>query len=196
MKRNLLALFLALALIATAFQAQAFDGDRKGFMLNLGVGAGSAKMTGSAGDFDASLDETGFGGDFKIGGGINPQTMIYYTNRTLFYSTEMTYYDPILETNHTASSDLINGMSAVGVSYFLEPQAPSFFFSGALGIGVLTDSEGDDSESGFGFTVGAGYEFAKNWIIEGTYMHAGIGEELGVDFSISNLMLSVSWLAY
>lgn len=191
MKRNLLALVLALALIVTAFQAQAFNGERQGFMLNLGVGAGQAKWTAEDEGIEVSFDKTGFGGDFKIGGGINPQTMIYYSNRTLFYSLD--FSDGM---GGTVSSNLVNGMSAVGVSYFLQPQAPSFFFSGALGIGVLTDSEGEDSQSGFGFTFGAGYEFAKNWIIEGTYMNASIGEEMGVDMSISNLMVSVSWLAY
>ena len=192
MKRNLLALVLALALIATAFQAQAFDGERQGFMLNLGVGAGQAKWNMSTAGIDVSLDKTGFGGDFKIGGGINPQTLLYYTNRTLFYSIEaLDFY-----TGEPYTADFVNGMSAIGVSYFLQPEAPSFFFSGALGIGVLTDSEGSDSESGFGFTLGAGYEFAKNWIVEGTYMNAKVAEELGIELSISNLMVSVSWLAY
>jgi hypothetical protein len=90
-------------------------------------------------------------------------------------------------------------MSAAGVSYFLEPQAPSVFFSGALGLGVVIDSEADDSMTGFGFTLGVGFEFARSFIAELTYMNAGVSGDVdipGVDISISSIMVTVSWLAY
>lgn len=182
MRKMSFRILLVCILMIAAVQVQAFDGDRQGFMLNLGMGFGKAEITGSSNSVSVSTDENGFGGDFKLGGGINPQTMIYYTNRTLFYTVD--------------STSLVNGMSAVGVSYFLQPQVPSFFFSGAMGIGVFLDDDADESESGFGCTVGIGYEFSKNWIIEGTYMSAQVAEETGVDLSISNLMVTVSWLAY
>ena len=143
-------------------------------MLNLGLGFGQGKLS----DSSDSVDGTGFGTDFKIGAGTSDKLMIYYTNRVVWYSPD------------GASSTWYNGMSAVGVSYFLEPQSPSFFFSGALGIGVISNTF--DSESGFGFTLGAGYEFARNFIAEITYMYAGLDNDL----SISNIALTVSWLAY
>ena len=193
MRKMSLGVFLVVVILFAAVQVQAFDGDRKGFMLNLGVGYGQAKFTGTMGSVSAGLESNGFGGDFKLGAGINPQTMIYYSNRTLLYSLEIE--DPYSGAS-MESSTMVNGMSAVGVSYFLEPEAPSVFFTGALGLGVLLDSESSTSESGVGYTVGVGYEFAKNWILEATYMKANIGDEMGVGMDISNLMLTISWFAY
>ena len=60
----------------------------------------------------------------------------------------------------------VNGMSAAGISYFLEPQAPSVFFSEALGIGLILDSDAEESMSGFEFTLGVGFEFARNFVAE------------------------------
>ena len=189
--KQLLSCILVIGILAAAGQVLAFDGDRQGFMLNLGLGFGQAKETVSIGGVDASVKENGFGGDFKIGGGINSQTLLYYSNRTLFYSLDS--YDVL---GNPTTYDWVNGMSAAGVSYFLNPQAPSFFFSGAVGIGVLMDREAEENESGLGVTLGLGYEFATNWIIEVTYMTAKVAEELGADLTISNFMVSVSWLAY
>ncbi len=189
MKTKILLLAAVLFLLMAPFQASAFDGDRQGFMLNLGLGFGQGKLSASGFGASASVDAIGFGGDFKIGGGPSSQVQIYYTNRTLWYSPEA----------GGESGDLINGMSAAGVSYFLEPQAPSVFFSGALGMGVVVDSEADDSMSGFGFSLGVGFEFVPNFIAELTFMHSGVSGDNdidGIDFSISNIMVTVSWLAY
>ena len=78
-----LLLCAALFLLMAPMQASAFDGDRQGFMLNLGGGLGQGKLTASGGGASASVDAIGFGGDFKIGGGPSSQVLIYYTNRTL-----------------------------------------------------------------------------------------------------------------
>lgn len=195
MKKTITMTIMALVSLALATPTLGFDGDRQGFMLNLGAGFGQAKQTASAMGVEVSLDATGFGGDFKIGGGVNPQMLIYYTNRTLFHTQEVTYTDPYYGPQ-TLEADYVNGMSAVGVSYFLAPEAPSLFFSGGIGLGVLMDREAEESESGVGFTAGIGYEFASNWIVEGTIMSAKVFEEMGVEMSISNLMVSISWLAY
>ncbi len=182
MKNTLISLSLVLILVSAVEPAQAFDGDRKGFMLNLGIGAGKAEVFVTGGDISSSMDEIGFGGDLKIGGGVNSQTVIYYTSRTLFYSVN----------DYSA----VNGMSALGVSYFLEPQAPSVFFSGGLGLGALIDIDGQDSESGIGYTLGVGFEFVPNWTLEATYMRATVESEGELDLGISNLMISISWFAY
>lgn len=182
MKKILISLTLILLLVSFAAQVQAFDGDRKGFMLNLGAGFGQAEWEITGGGASLSVDETGFGGDFKLGAGINSQTVVYYTNRTLFYSIE--------------EYNFVNGMSALGMSYFLEPQAPSIFFSAGVGLGVLMDSDASESESGMGFTFGLGFEFSTNWTLEATYMKANVLSEGDADLNISNLMISINWFAY
>jgi len=189
MKIKALLITLALLLLMVPLTASAFDGDRQGFMLNLGAGFGQGKLTASGFGASASTDAVGFGGDFKIGGGPSSQVLVYFTNRTLWYSPEVANIE----------GNLINGMSAAGVSYFLEPQAPSFFFSGALGVGVAVDRDADESMSGMGFTLGVGFEFARSFIAELTFMYSGVSGDIdidGVDWSISNIMVTVSWLAY
>jgi len=190
MKTKILLLSALLFLLMVPLQASAFDGERKGFMLNLGLGFGQGKLDVGTGGLSAGVDATGFGTDFKIGGGASDQVLIYYTNRALWYSPSV---GPV-------SADLVNGMSAAGVSYFLEPQAPSVFFSGALGLGVLLDSDAEEADSGFGFTFGVGFEFARSFIAELTYMRAGVGSEdfggVNIDATISSIMVTVSWLAY
>ena len=183
MKMKTLLLVIALFLLLAPFQASAIDGQRKGFMLNVGVGLGQGEYTGG----DISYDAIGFGTDFKIGGGLgNNKVLIYYSNRALWYSPD-------------TGGGRTNGMSAAGVSYFLSPQAPSFIFSGALGRGVSRHSDTSTSRSGFGFTIGAGYEFVRNFTAELTYMGADLGEDSGPggsSLSASSIMLTLNWLGY
>ena len=182
MKTKTMLLVIALFLLLVPFQASAIDGQRQGFMLNLGVGFGQGKYTGG----DRSYDATGFGTDFKIGGGLgNNKVLIYFTNRTLWYSPD-------------SGGSRINGISAAGVSYFLSPQAPSFFFLGALGLGVSSNNDTSTARSGFGFTIGAGYEFAQHFTAELTYMDTGLSgdSDLGGDLGASSIMLTLNWLGY
>jgi opacity protein-like surface antigen len=86
-------------------------------------------------------------------------------------------------------------MSPVGYSYFFNPQAPSFFLSGSLGLGVA-NYENADSDNGFGWGIGAGYEFATNWVIEASYLSAKVYDEGDFGLTASNLALTISWFAY
>ena len=65
----LLCSILLIAMFAT--QAQAFDGERKGFMLNLGAGVGQGKLKISDSNNSLTEDGTGFSADFKIGAGLH-----------------------------------------------------------------------------------------------------------------------------
>ena len=177
MRKMSLGILLIIVVMFAAVQAQAFNGDRKGFLLNLGVGYGQI-----GGDWEET--ESGITSDFKIGAGINSQVALYYTNRVIFKSDELT-------------SDLYYaGMSGVGVSYFLNPKAPSFFFSGAVGLATFASTaSGAIADTGMGFSFGAGFEFSQNWIIEGNYMTATIGEGV-LDYGIHTMTLTLSWFAY
>jgi hypothetical protein len=158
--------------------SRAFNNERQGFILGLGGGYGSAKWS-SHGD---SESWSGVATTLRLGGGVNNQTLVYYSNRVVFFSIE--------------GYNFYQGMSAAGVSYFLEPTGPSFFFSGELGMGVIgTWEEGGDSESGFGFTLGAGYEVSPHLLLEFNYMRASVGDS-SFDWDISNITFTVSWLGY
>lgn len=148
-------------------------------MLNLGGGFGQGKLSWT-GD---SIDDTGFGMVLKMGVGTNDQVQIYCTNQVLWYS-------PGRFTN-----TVLNGMTGLGFSYFFEPQAPSFFISGAFGVGVFAASDFGGGETGFGFTLGAGYEIVRSFSIEFTFMNSGLSDYFE-DTSISNILVTLNWLAY
>lgn len=178
MKIRMLLVFVLVAAIVLPGSAGAFNDDRQGFILGLGAGYGSAQQSGG-GDSDS------YGGvatTFRIGGGVNSQTLIYYSNRVVFFSVrDYSFYQ---------------GMSAAGVSYFLQPTGPSFFFTGELGIGVLgTWEAGGGSDSGFGFTLGAGYEVTPHFLLEANYMRASVGDS-PYDYTISNFTFTASWLGF
>jgi hypothetical protein len=174
---TIIMIFMAMTLIPQ--NSQAFNNERKGFILGLGGGYGSAKVSGDN-------DSDSWGGlatTFKIGGGTTDQVLLYYSNRVVFFSVN--------------SYNFYQGMSAFGVSYFLEPQAPSFYFSGELGLGILgTWEEGGDSDSGFGFTFGAGYEVSPHFVLEANYMRASVSSDGGFDYTISNFTFAASWLGF
>ena len=178
MKLKITIVLALVALIAVPNQAAAFNDERQGFMLGLGAGFGSAKVSWD-GDSESN---SGLATTFKIGGGTSNQLQLYYSNRVIFFSeNDINFYQ---------------GMSAFGVSYFLEPTAPSFFFSGELGLGVFdTFESGLEGDSGFGFTIGAGFEVSPHLILEANYMNAGVGES-PFDYTISNFTLTLSWLGY
>lgn len=152
MKRNL-GILLILGVLLGAVQAQAFDKDRKGFVLDLGLGFGQGKLKASAGSLEASVDAMGGAAVLRLGAGVTPTTVITYTGRAVAYKPSITVDDPLGGTM-SVEGDLANGFSGVEVMLFLEPQAPSFFFTGGLGSGVYMDNDTDESESGFGFTLG------------------------------------------
>ena len=163
-KRLILVLLLTvLAVIPT--RTHAFDGDRKGFILGFGVGYGAARYSD---DFSNGLATT-----FKIGGGPTNNYMIYYSNRVVFYG-----------------SDMAQGMSAVGVSYFLKPSGPSFFFSGEVGLANRVRVSSNTSYgTDLGITIGAGYEFTPHFMLEANVMTSDGGD-------VRNITLAVSWVGF
>jgi len=178
LKSRLIIILALVALIALPGPSNALNDERQGFMIGLGGGYGSARLSN---DSD-SESYSGLATTFKIGGGTSNQLLLYYSNRVIFFSEN--------------SLSFYQGMSAFGVSYFLEPQGPSFFFSGELGLGALDSFEsGLSGDSGFGFTIGAGFEVSPHLVLEANYMRASVGDS-PFDYAISNFTFAVAWLGY
>ncbi len=195
MKRSL-GILLVLGVLLGASQVLAFDGDRQGFVLDLGLGFGQGKLKASMGSVESSVDATGGAAVLRIGGGLGRQTVVTFTARAVSYKPSIEYTDPFTGTTTTVEGDLGNGFSGVEISYFLKPQAPSFFFTGGLGAGVYMDNDTDESESGFGLSLGGGYEFATNWVLEANIFGAKVAEIMGTDMTISAATFTISWFAY
>lgn len=190
MNWRILALFVLACVLMSAMSASAFDDERRGFILGLGAGFGSAKqtVTASAGGLsvDASTSTGGFATDFRIGGGINDQFLLYWTGQQVFFSE----FDELWA----------QGISGLGAAYFLEPTAPSLFFEAVLGVGGLIWVKEFEADTGFGFSIGAGYEFSPHWCLQASYFRANVGSDsyagVSMDQSVSSFRVTISWLAY
>jgi hypothetical protein len=153
MKRIVGALLVVLALGCTE-SASAFDGQRQGFLLGFGVGAGSYKIE----DRDS---KAGLVTDLKIGYGFTDQFQLFYTNKVTWRSADDWDGDGLI----------LHGLTGIGANYYFRPAAPSFFVGGGLGLAshgfISTDSDVDsESDSGFGFYLGGGFEFARHLNVE------------------------------
>lgn len=156
----------------------AFDDERPGFMLGVGVGYGIANVSSSG----SSTSNYGVPTVFKIGGGVSEKIMVHYSNRVVFFTEGSTSWH--------------QGISAVGATYFLNPMAPSFSFSGEVGVGVLDSFEtGISGETGIGFCVGVGYEFLPHSTVEFNYMSSSVGDS-ALDLSVSNYTITVNRLFF
>jgi hypothetical protein len=182
--------------------AFAFDGQRKGFLLGIGLGPGFTSFT-------QELESSGFGfhqsvksdretkvgliTDFKIGYAPDNTWAIYYTSKVSWFGMENTFGD-----NVTVS----NGLGAVAVSYWFKPQAPSPFLAGGIGYSTWSlpfEDDPPDTWTGFGLFAGGGYEFSRHLSIEGSLSWGKPKREVfGIEVSSNALsfMLTINALAY
>ena len=174
MKRFLLVLVLSLFVVSSAF---GFDGVRKGFVLGGGAGIGLSSYTLSGGGATSNREsQFSFMTDFKIGYAPTNQIEIVYTSKGAWFQGDG---------NLLNTFTILNNVSTASVNYYLKPEAPStFFLSGGLGLASLSApfESNVDSWYGFGFYVGAGYEFVKHYSVAFDFMY-GLPEDSGVTFN-------------
>lgn len=189
MKRIVGALLVVMALGSTE-TAFAFNGERQGFLLGFGIGASSYKIS----DKDGKI---GLETDLKIGYGFTNQFQVFYTNKVNFSTYDDAGY------SHDESGLSLHGLSAIGANYYFSPLAPSFFVGGGVGLAshgdISTDSEHDsdssESNSGAGFYISGGYEFARHWNVELAVIRDSIDYERG-NRSAWTYMVTLNGLAY
>jgi hypothetical protein len=147
----------------TTTQVQSGTANRKGFVFGLGAGGGIHRAPVFPG-FSAAgtTNEGAVITDLSIGYAPTDQILVYYSNQVA-WSRSMRY-------------DLV-GVTGVGVTYMFSPSSPSAFVKGTVGGGIVADvdfdSGGFDSnDTGLGFSISGGYEFARHWSIEAGAMFA------------------------
>ncbi len=120
---------------------------RQGWLVGLGLGGGSAGLTADG----ESSDRTGGGaGSFRVGYAFQPQLSVDL-NSSAWSKSEN-------------STTLTFDVAAIGLSYY--PAAvPGLLVHGGIGSGtesgtvVVGNTKFSESQSGLGFSVGAGWEF-------------------------------------
>jgi hypothetical protein len=98
---------------------------------------------------------------FNAGYAPNDQVLLYYSNKVGF-----------------TTDDLVDavGVTGFGVTYMLRPTSPTPFVSGSVGVGVAGTFIGSsDAESGAGYTIGGGYEFARHYSVVGDAILVRLG---------------------
>ncbi|MGB7062071.1 MAG: hypothetical protein WBF13_06920 [Candidatus Zixiibacteriota bacterium] len=203
-KRCFVWVVVGLVLFGLVSNAQAWDQQRKGFLLGFGIGPGLTSYTqtlavwdppgGGTWSFESDRENSvGVATDFKIGYAPDNSWAIYYTSKVSWFGMENAYGN-----NVTIS----NGLGAAGVTYWFQPQAPSPFVAGGIGFSTWSlpfEDPAPDSWIGPGFFAGGGYEFSRYWSVEG-YLSWGKpkDKEYGIEVSSNALsfMLTLNWLGY
>jgi hypothetical protein len=197
-KRYFIWTFVGFILFFVATNAQAWDGQRKGFLLGFGIGPGLTSFTQEVTTYLGTLespreDKMAVMTDFKIGYAPQNSWGIYYTAKVSWFGMKNALGNDVT---------IANGLGAVAVSYWFQPQAPSPFISGGFGFSSWSlpfEDNPPDSWMGAGFFAGGGYEFSKSVSVEG-YLSWGEPKdsESGIEASSNALsfMLTINLLGY
>ena len=156
-------LFASIFLLCSFGNAHAFDGERKGFILGGGIGLGMTSFTQSLGGFGERISgdretKPSFVTDFKIGGGVSEQVLLYWTSRVSWFSLENILADTVT---------IASGTAGVGVTYFPNPES-NFYLLGGLGLATWgTPFESGTSPSiGLALLGGIGFELSPHWTLD------------------------------
>ncbi len=189
-------------LAALATSAEAFDGSRKGFSLVFGLGGGSlsADQEWSLLGQKFALDNSANGAtlNLKIGYGLSDQLLLSYS--TTGTTASMETIDGLIA-GSTDEQDANFTIGGIGLIYYFSAAARSPFIDIALGISSWDDSE--NSFSGGGASIGAGYEFKKNWTAEIDYGFGSpsdkeqvFGETVSAEMTGATLAVTVNHIWY
>lgn len=197
--KTLLAFLILCIILVTTTGTFAWDGERKGFILGLGVGPGidihkqKAEVLGFEIP-DSGIDESKFSifTDFKLGYAPSNILQIYYVNKVCWLKGDWLDVRG-MDFGYYADVMILSGLTGVGVTYYFAPVAPSPFISGGVGLATsLPFESGANSRMGFGFFAGGGYEFAKHWSVEGSFRWGHATNTEILDFSTDDITLSVT----
>lgn len=180
--KRLFSAVCGLGLLACTFQAHAFDRNRPGFLLGIGVGGFGADISSSGPSVLGEEADGGLAVALRIGAGINNNFSIYFLR------------------DFQADSDFGFGLTGVGSTVYFSGAGPTPYVIGGLGLGdVSDDSIFTDSALGFAAMLGAGFAFTQGFHLDASvmYVDAELEENFqpDVDFEIVSyrLMARYTW---
>ena len=157
---------------AAATQSQEPDepsARRKGFTIGVGAGAGSHRTpTFRVVDRFGRVVSSGGGENkvaivtnFNIGYAPGDQFLLYYSNKAAF------------TTDDRVDAVAVTGF---GITYMLRRTSPTTFVSGSIGAGSASTFIGSsNAETGRGYSIGGGYEFARHLSLNGDALFVRLG---------------------
>jgi opacity protein-like surface antigen len=161
-----------------------FDGERNGFILGGGIGAGYLSNSTSY-NSNTNTDNRGvFLTHFKIGYAPSNTLEIYYLSKVSWWG----------ESDITFTL----GLSAIAATFYLDKSTETgWSISGGIGLSSLSAPFETDlkSSNGFGVFGGGGYEFANHWTVELDLLYSAISES-GADLNSFGVQLTVNVLAF
>jgi len=180
---------LLIIMVTTASTSPAFDGQRSGFILGLELGPSFNSYTQNGGSRES---EPGLATIFRLGGGFNEQSMLYFTANVNWLG---------VDTGLGGTTTMASSVVGVGYSYYLKNQTPSFFFNAGLGYSSWRAPFDSDiiSHTGFGGIIGAGYELNRHLVLE-LNLTMGSTENKDGGFTTSSdalgVQLTIGYIAY
>jgi len=175
----------------------AFDGNRKGFIIGIGVGPGytTFNQTLKNSSFTSTSDrqkKRTFMSDFRIGYAPSNLLQIFWMSKVSWFKLENSLGEDVI---------IANGFGGVGVTYSFNPTGPSPFITGGLGFSTwaLPFEQGAETMTGLGVVAGVGYEFARHWSVEFDLMRGQPNtKESGLELTTNALSfkLTLNVLAY
>lgn len=173
-----------LAILLLSFSADAFDNQRKGFVIGAGLGAGP--MT-TDWERDGEIKRHSVGGlglHWMIGYGLTSRDIVV-VHRMVGFHFERGSDD--------VYSTFIEGQG-LGITYFRYFRQASHSAFGAIGAGKFYQSL-EHAEWGTGLLHGAGYQFSKRWQVGAYYIRGWTEADNGikVDGGVLLYMITVVW---
>ncbi len=159
-------LLAALTLLLTlASPAQAFDDQRQGFTVGLGLGYAHMDLDYEPG---ATGLNSGIASSIRLGFGLDDRFSLLYVNEGAWYRRQGHVW--------------FTGLSGLGATWHLSPRAPSAYLLGAFGMGSSSQpfNDGVDVHRGAGYLLGAGYEFAPHLNLEANYTRNHFDKDRGL----------------
>jgi len=196
--------------------ALAFDGQRKGFILGVGIGAAYSYLHNNIEyndiyiDTEGSWREEGLGTQYeiKIGYALNDHFLLSVVARDITFVYEDHPYDRFY-----LQKDLFThtyGLIGIGISAYAEEKTPSpyitvnVFYPFSNSSFIYPDLSHNDGQSGIGLSFAVGYEFVPHWSVELSVTGADVYETNPpaisyVDRSViqySSIALTINALGY
>jgi hypothetical protein len=150
------AALLSMAVISSPLSA--FNGQRKGFILGIGFGAGALDYKAPSLSF--SLSEATFENNLKIGYAPSNSFEIYYVNIVSYFES--------------GGLAFANGGAFLAMTKYLKPEGKGLFLCGGIGFGYFWEMDRDSiDDSGFGAFGGIGHDIGKHWCVQAELLYTG-----------------------